>query len=145
MKLSPMKDVKWIVIHCSDTKVSQRVTVNDIDDWHKAKGWVCCGYHWVIYQDGSIHPGRAEKFAGAHVKYYNEHAIGICYIGGKDERGRRADTRTADQKQSLWYLLKELKLAYPQAKIVGHRDFPRVSKVCPCFDAQQEYAELNKE
>ena len=37
----------------------------------------------------------------------------------------------------------DLKEAYPQAKIVGHRDFPHVAKTCPLFDAQKEYASLN--
>lgn len=32
---------------------------------------------------------------------------------------------------------------YPEAKIVGHRDFPNVHKDCPCLDVQTEYAELN--
>jgi len=38
-KMSPMKDVKWIVIHCSYTKASQKVTVDDLDNFHQAKGW----------------------------------------------------------------------------------------------------------
>jgi N-acetyl-anhydromuramyl-L-alanine amidase AmpD len=101
------------------------------------------GYHWVIYQDGSIHEGRKEKYAGAHVKHYNEHAIGVCYIGGKDEKGRYADTRTPEQKASLWFLLKDLKETYPNAKIVGHRDFPNVAKLCPCYDVQSEMSQLN--
>ena len=142
-QMNLMKDVKWIVIHCSYTKVNQTVTVEDLDNFHQAKGWACCGYHWVIYQDGSIHPGRPEKFAGAHVKHYNQHAIGVCYIGGMDTRGRDADTRTPEQKAALWFLLKDLKKAYPKAKIVGHCDFPHVAKTCPLFDAQKEYAELN--
>ena len=142
MHLNPMKDVKWIVVHCSATKLSRKVTVKDLDNWHREKGWPCCGYHWVIYQDGSIHPGRAEQFAGAHVVGYNQHAIGVCYIGGKDAHGRNTDTRTPEQKASLWYLLKELKQAYPDAKIVGH-NFLNRAKDCPCFDAQKEYATLN--
>ena len=72
--MSPMKDVKWIVVHCSYTKVNQKCTVDDLDDFHQAKGWACCGYHWVIYQDGSIHPGRAEKFAGRNT------GTGSCFI-----------------------------------------------------------------
>lgn len=108
-----MKEVKWIVLHCSYTKASQKVTVEDLDNFHQAKGWACCGYHWVIYQDGSIHPGRPEKYAGAHVKHYNQHAIGVCYIGGMDDRGRDADTRTPEQKAALWFLLKDLKKPTP--------------------------------
>lgn len=142
--MNRMQDVQWLVVHCTSTKASQKVTVKDIDLWHRAKGWAQCGYHWVIYQDGSIHPGRPEQYAGAHVANYNRHAIGICYVGGVDENGKYADTRTPEQKASLWYLLKELKQTYPKARIVGHRDFPKVAKECPCFDVQTEYADLNK-
>ena len=69
--MKPMKDVLYIVVHCSSTRASQTVTVEDIDRMHKAKGWAGIGYHWVIYQDGSIHEGRKEKYAGAHVRHYN--------------------------------------------------------------------------
>ena len=141
--MKPMKDVLYIAVHCTSTRVNQEWTVEDIDRCHKAKNWAMIGYHWVIYQDGSIHEGRKEKYAGAHVKHYNEHAIGVCYVGGLDEKGRYADTRTPEQKAALWFLLKDLKESYPQAKIIGHRDFPNVHKRCPCFDAQKEYASIN--
>ena len=142
-EMKPMKDVLYIVVLCSATRVNKKWTVEDIDRDHKAQNWAMIGYHWVIYQDGSIHKGRDEKYAGAHVKHYNEHAIGVCYIGGRDEKGRDDDTRTPEQKAALWFLLKELKESYPNAKIVGHRDFPNVHKSCPQFDCQSEYAELN--
>ncbi len=92
---------------------------------------------------GDADAGGVELECCAHVRHYIQHAIGVCYIGGKDDRGRDADTRTPEQKAALWFLLKDLKQAYPQAKIVGHRDFPRVSKRCPLFDVQKEYATLN--
>lgn len=141
----PMKDVLYIVVHCSDTRVSQKVTVDDIRRWHLARNFADIGYHWVIDQEGNISQGRDEQFAGEHVKHYNQHAIGVCYIGGKDECGKHADTRTPQQKAALWFLLKDLKASYPKAKIVGHRDFPNVAKVCPCFDARTEYSKLNNE
>ena len=141
--LKPMKDVLYIVVHCSSTRPSQHWTVEDLDRCHRAKNYACCGYHWVILQDGTIQQGRPEQNAGAHVKHYNEHAIGVCYIGGLDKNGRYADTRTPEQKASLWFLLKDLKQAYPQAKICGHREFPNVAKECPCFDCS-EYAILNE-
>ena len=81
--------------------------------------------------------------AGAHLRHYNQHAIGICYVGGLDKKGKAVDTRTPEQKAALHFLLKDLKEAYPQAKIRGHRDFPHVAKECPCFDAASEYADLN--
>lgn len=32
-----------------------------------------------------------------------------------------------------------LKASYPNAKVLGHRDFPKVAKACPCFDAGKWY------
>lgn len=143
-KLLPMKEVLYIVLHCTCTGPSQHVTVDDIDRWHKARGWEKIGYHWYVDRDGNIIQGREEYYAGAHVRHYNQHAIGVCYEGGLDEKGRYADTRTPAQKAKLYFLLKDLKESYPNAKIVGHRDFPNVHKECPCLDAQTEYADLNK-
>jgi len=137
-----MKEVLYLVIHCTATRLSQRVTLEDIDRWHKSRGWAMVGYHWYIDREGKIHEGRPEKYAGAHLFHYNEHAIGICYEGGMDEKGRPTDTRTPEQKAALWFLLKDLKQSYPQAKICGHRDFPNVRKQCPVFDCQTEYQSL---
>ena len=138
-----MKEVLYIVLHCTSTRLSQHWTVEDIDRMHKARGWQMIGYHWYVDQDGEIHQGRPEKYEGAHVRHYNQHAIGVCYEGGIDEKGRYADTRTPAQKAKLYFLLKDLKESYPKAKIVGHRDFPNVLKACPCLDAQEIYADLN--
>jgi N-acetyl-anhydromuramyl-L-alanine amidase AmpD len=51
-----------------------------------------------------------------------------------DIRGRPADTRTVEQKETLHKLIERLKEDYPEAKVVGHRDLPGVSKDCPCFE-----------
>ena len=134
--------MKYLVVHCSATKLSQHVSADDIDRWHRAQGWAMIGYHWYINRNGLISEGRKEVYAGAHVKGYNHCSIGICYEGGINEQGSSADTRTAAQRAALLYLLKKLKQRYPQAKILGHRDFPGVHKDCPCFDAKKEYAEL---
>jgi N-acetyl-anhydromuramyl-L-alanine amidase AmpD len=73
---------------------------------------------------------------GAHATGYNQHSIGICYEGGLDIRGRPADTRTDEQKETLQKLLKRLKEDYPHACVVGHRDLPGVQKDCPCYEVQ---------
>ncbi len=143
-KTLPMKDVLYIVVHCTATRLSQRVTIDDIDRWHKARGFAQIGYHWYIDREGTIHQGRSEKLAGAHVRHYNQHALGICYEGGLDEKGKPADTRTPEQIAALWFLLEDLRRDYPNAKIVGHRDSPHVAKQCPCFDVQKEFATLNE-
>lgn len=134
------RKVTKIIVHCSATKASQRVTVADINKWHKQRGFDCIGYHFVVYQDGTVHLGRKSEVAGAHVTGHNANSIGVCYIGGLDETGKAADTRTPAQKRALVELLTELKTQYPAATIHGHREF--AAKACPCFDAKKEYANL---
>ena len=138
--MSLLKEVKYLVVHCTATRLSQRVSVEDIDRWHKAQGWSGIGYHWYVDRDGHIFPGRSEREAGAHVKGYNHCSIGICYEGGLDEQGNSADTRTPSQKAALLFIIKDLKQSYPNAIVLGHRDFPGVHKDCPCFDAKTEYS-----
>ena len=96
--MSQLKEVKYLVVHCTATRLSQRVSVEDIDRWHKAQGWSGIGYHWYVDRDGHIFPGRSEHVAGAHVRGYNHCSIGICYEGGLDEQGNSADTRTPSKR-----------------------------------------------
>ena len=135
-----MRQITEIIIHCSATLIGKNYTVEDIDKWHKAKGWKGIGYHYVIYLDGSVHKGRPEEEIGAHCKGHNSNSIGICYIGGLDEFGEPEDTRTDKQKEALIVLLKALKAKYPATTIHGHREF--AAKACPCFDAKEEYKSL---
>lgn len=78
------RKVTKIIVHCSATKASQRVTVADINKWHKQRGFDCIGYHFVVYQDGTVHLGRKSEVAGAHVTGQNANSIVVCYIGGLD-------------------------------------------------------------
>lgn len=136
-----MRTITLIIIHCSATPEGKDYTVQDIDRWHKARGWNGIGYHYVIYRDGSIHKGRPEEQVGAHCQNHNKHSIGICYIGGMTADNKTAkDTRTPEQKAAIRALLVELKQSYTRALIMGHNVF--ANKSCPCFDAAKEYADL---
>lgn len=132
-----MREITEIIIHCSATLPGQKVTAEDIDKWHKMRGWRKIGYHYVIRENGYLERGRDEWEIGAHCKGHNRHSIGVCYVGGLDKDGKPADTRTKAQKLALLNLLRELKRKYPKAKIYGHRDF--AARDCPCFDARKKY------
>lgn len=135
------RNIKELIVHCSATPEGKDFTVSQIREWHLQRGFSDIGYHYVIYRDGSIHIGRDESVIGAHCTGHNTNSIGVCYIGGVATDGKTPkDTRTAEQKQSLVKLLKELKTKYPQASIHGHRDFS--SKACPSFDATKEYSSI---
>lgn len=135
------RNIKELIVHCSATPEGKDYSVDTIRQWHLQRGFSDIGYHYVIYRDGSIHIGRDESIIGAHCTGHNTNSIGVCYIGGVATDGKTPkDTRTAEQKQSLVKLLKELKIKYPQASIYGHRDF--TNKACPSFDATKEYSSL---
>lgn len=136
-----MRQISEIIIHCSATPAGRAVTAQQIDSWHKQRGFKCIGYHYVIYLDGTIVKGREESEIGAHCLNHNAISIGICYIGGLTKDGKNAaDTRTDKQKEALIKLLKKLKKKYPKATIRGHREF--ANKACPCFDAYEEYKDI---
>lgn len=157
-----MREIKYLVVHCSATKVTSNFTVEQVSASHKARGFKCVhggktyyiGYHYYITKDGVVHNGRPEEAVGAHVSGYNAKSIGICYEGGLNASGKAVDTRTPAQKEALLTLLKKLKSKYPSAVIKGHRDFSvdknkngRIDpwermKECPCFDAIEEYKGL---
>ena len=136
-----MRSINLIVIHCSATRCDRPFPVTSLIACHAAR-FGFTGYHYYITRDGQMYQTRHENLVGAHAKHYNQHSIGICYEGGLDPQGRPADTRTPAQRHALVALLRSLKQDYPDALILGHRDLPHVSKRCPCFDAQSEYASL---
>ena len=122
-----------IIIHCTDTVKGRICTVEEITRWHKARGMRFCGYHIVVQPDGSVQFGRPIEDIGAHAKGYNSTSIGICYAGGKG-----GDTRTYEQTHVLRGLVAGLKAIYPNAEVLGHRDLPGVTKLCPSFDVKTE-------
>ena len=135
-----MRDIDKIIVHCTATPEGREVSVEEIDSWHKERGWSQIGYHWVIALDGSIHEGRPEHISGAHCKGVNKNSIGLTYVGGCDKDMNGKDTRTEAQKDSLIYLIGFLCAKFPGSKVYGHRDFSE--KFCPSFDATSEYKEI---
>ena len=130
-----MRKIYLIVIHCSATRSDRRFSVEDLIACHDAR-FGFTGYHYYITRDGQLYQTRHENLPGAHARHYNQHSIGVCYEGGLTPDGDYADTRTREQKAALHALLKSLKVDYPDALILGHRDLPGVHKACPCFNAQ---------
>lgn len=134
------RTINEIIVHCTASKENVNVTVEQIDKWHKKRGFKCIGYHFVVYLDGSVHVGRDIDEVGAHCTNHNKHSIGVCYVGGLDKEGKAKDTRTEAQKKSLLTLLKQLRLDYPDMEIHGHNTF--CNKKCPCFNAENEYKDI---
>lgn len=141
------KRTDFIVVHCSATPASRDIGAKEIDIMHRKRGFFKIGYHYVIRRDGTVEKGREEDAAGSHVQGYNAVSIGVCIVGGLQEDCKTAECNyTQAQLHSLRWLITELTAKYPNAKVLGHRDFSpdgnhngkvdpweRV-KECPCFD-----------
>lgn len=137
------KTTNYIVVHCSATKPSQDVGVEQIRKWHiEERKWNDVGYHFVIKRDGNWQIGRPVWAIGSHVEGRNWESIGICLVGGVDEEGQPASNFTAPQLDALARLVLSLKRdSYRKAQVVGHHDIQVVThKVCPSFDAKSWWA-----
>jgi hypothetical protein len=143
--LAPIsRAITSIAVHCTATREGQPFKAADIRAWHKAQGWQDIGYHFIVGLDGTIEIGRPKARPGAHVAGYNGSSVGIVYVGGVASDGKTPkDTRTPAQKTAMLDLLRALRQAHPAAVIKGHRDYPRVAKACPSFDAKGEYTGMS--
>ena len=138
-----MRTVTLIIVHCSATREGQSFDFEQCRRDHiRHRRFLDIGYHFYITRDGDIHRGRPMEKTGAHCLNHNSHSVGICYEGGLDAGGFPKDTRTLLQRDSLRRLVRELKLLFPAALVVGHRDL-NPQKSCPCFDAVAEYADIH--
>jgi N-acetyl-anhydromuramyl-L-alanine amidase AmpD len=145
------REIWDIVIHCSAGPNGRPDTINDIDAWHRQAGWyrgeyfrikkqfnthlTSVGYHFVITPDGEIHTGRHLDEIPAQAAGHNSKAVAICLIG--------TDKFTAPQWVALKQLVTRLQSEISASdhkvvpRIIGHRDYPGVRKICPGFDVTQ--------
>jgi len=116
---------KRVIFHCSDTPDSNdRFTAQDIDGWHRAKGFSQIGYHEVIRRNGLREKGRPYNVEGAHCKGENDDSIGICYIGRSHP--------TVEQIRSLLEIYQDYKKKFNigWSAWFGHYEF-NSDKTCP--------------
>ena len=128
MSMLVAKNIKLLVVHCSDSDDSKTLTAFDLHKMHLNFGWDGIGYHKIINRSGKIENGRPEYWVGAHVKGKNNISLGVCLIG--------RHKFTIKQFISLEKVLRKWKFLYPNAKVVGHRDTGNTDKTCPNFDVE---------
>lgn len=91
-----------VILHCSASPDSgDDIGFNEIDSWHRDRGWSGCGYHFIIRRSGQIEPGRSTDSIGAHTLGHNKNSLGICLVGTKEF--------TMDQMKSLQIVYNRIK------------------------------------
>ena len=102
------KSTDYIIIHCTATRPSQDIGFEEVNNWHRARGWIGCGYHFIIRSDGKIEDGRTTDAVGAHCRGQNHNSIGVAMVGGMDEAFKSAENNfTPEQWESLKVLIEE--------------------------------------
>lgn len=167
MSWKKIQEVEYIVVHCAATPPEVEAGVNAIRTEHLRKGWFDVGYHFVVRRDGTIETGRPTDRPGAHARGFNHKSLGICLEGGVDgsnapksalkslrkwlewytknySKAPAVDNFTDDQYDALAGLVTGLKVAHPDATVLGHRDLPNVNKGCPSFNAIDWWAKVEE-
>ncbi|RUP39777.1 MAG: N-acetylmuramoyl-L-alanine amidase [Acinetobacter sp.] len=143
-----MRQIKYIVLHC--TAGAQTQSLASIKAHWRNQGWKTDGYHHLISHDGAVNDLVPIEKPSNGVKGYNSVSINICYKGGVDlKTGRPLDNRTDLQKAAMKGLVLKYKQMFPDAIILGHRDFSpdknrdgviqpnEWMKACPSFSVKE--------
>lgn len=131
-----MRKIEKLFVHCSATKPTMDIGAKEIREWHvQGNGWKDIGYHFVIRRNGVVEDGRPIEQVGAHVAGHNANSVGVCLVGGIDEKGSAEANFTPGQWKALIRVLRVLKAEYPKATIHGHNEF--AAKACPSFNVQK--------
>lgn len=141
--------VDHLIIHCAATKATQNFSAEDIDSWHRRRGWLGNGYHYVIKRDGTLQSDalgdrcRPVERAGAHVgdcgSGWNSRTIAVCLIGGVDNNNQPENNFTEAQFKTLEETVLTILEDHPSITTIGgHRDLIKVTgaspKACPSFE-----------
>lgn len=135
VQFKPRASTEAIFVHCSATKPSMNWGLREIRQSHKERGFLDVGYHFIIKRDGTIEAGRDEDVIGAHVEGYNSTSVGVCLVGGVDDRLKPEANFTPAQMQSLRSLLVTLLAKYEGAVLRAHHEV--APKACPSFNLKR--------
>ena len=135
--------IDYVVVQWASTKADMDVGFREIDQWHKRRGWLGCGYHFIIRRNGIIETGRELHTHGAHVKSFNHNSVGVCLIGGMDADGDDDANYTQSQWDTLDSLVDVLSKIYPNAAVVGHNDLDP-NKSCPVFEVKEWLTQIKE-
>ena len=127
-RLEPRRITDQIVIHHTGNPWDDDLSAAEIDASHKAQGWTCIGYHYVIRKDGTVEEGRPHWTVGAHAYGENSHTIGI-HVCGNFEIGEPTDGQIESLAMLLANLCTDYGLSIDRDTIVGHREL--MATACP--------------
>jgi len=121
---------RWRGICVHYTYSGANTTAEQVNSWHRARGWRKGAYHYFIEGGGRIRSGqtdpkllRIHNETGAHIKNRNSSYVGVCYAG--------KDRPNPSQYKSLVAVIKSLRAQGSGYKygVKGHKELAATG--CP--------------
>lgn len=149
-----MKELKYLVIHCTATPAGREVTAFDIRRWHlsappKGRGWKQIGYSAIVHINGKLEilvdynednwVQSSELTNGA--TGFNSVSRHIVYAGGLNKNSFKPEnTLTTEQFNTIEkYIIKFLN-NHPDSIVCGHNQI--ASKACPSFNVYDVFGKV---
>ena len=127
--IKPRRSVYKIFIHCSAASRTN-IDAEEIDLWHRQRGWSEIGYHYFIKTDGTLELGRSLERTPAAQRGHNSGTIAICLNGLK----------VKDFNEHQFVTLRKLCVAFNKLyndRLTFHGHNEVSAKACPVFDYEK--------
>ena len=127
----PLAQVKRLIVHHSASP--RETSVDQLREWHIARGFDGVGYHRVIDGTGKLHATRQLTVQGAHALGANHDSWGVCVMGDNTREDRKW---TEVQIEALARFVDAAAEIVPGLVICGHRDAVggKTATECPGLD-----------
>lgn len=120
-RMSVRHSTQRIAIHHT---ASGDVSAETVHGWHRNRGWMGIGYHYLIRQDGDIERGRAEELRGIHAPAANANSMAIALAGNFELL-----PPAAVQINALVWLIRDIRSRYGKLTLIRHSDLQATA--CP--------------
>lgn len=123
-----------VVVHHSafpsariDGREAEERHVREIERWHRERGFLAIGYHFLVAPSGRVYRGRPLDRMGAHVQGHNRGTVGICLLGDFER-----ERPTAAALASLEFVRTRLVPGGASVPLRGHREHDgHETNACP--------------
>jgi N-acetylmuramoyl-L-alanine amidase len=122
---------KFVVHHSASDP--ERTSVQDIRDWHRARGFDDVGYHRIITSLAMLEPGRDLTYVPAAQKGENTGTFTVCVVGDNTKEVHRWRREQVLTLMKLWVAVKTI---WPRCEPFGHRDLATGTE-CPGVDIRR--------
>jgi len=147
-RVDPMGGVALITFHHSgDPKVFTSTDFSEtaqhlewVREYHRSRNFQDIGYHFAIDRAGRVWQLRSLRYQGQHVRYNNEHNIGVVVLGNFEMQAPSAAQK--DKMRSFGSVLRK-QYSLPISRVKTHREI--VTTECPGANMQSYMVQVRKQ